>query len=234
VRSARLDDLTWPEVEQAAAEGATLVVPVGSTEQHGPHLPLSTDTDVATALCVRLAERRGDVLVAPAVPYGSAGEHAGFAGTLSIGQEATEMLLVELGRSACDTFARVVFVSGHGGNAGPVGRAVTRLRAEGRDVDVFAAHWEGDPHAGRAETSLQLAITPSRVLLALAEAGDLRPLAEALPLMRAGGVRAVSANGVLGDPCGANAAQGSELLAALVDELSALIAVPNDVVAGAR
>src|SRR3954465_14794293 len=100
----QLSDLTWPEVRRHVDEGALLAVPVGSTEQHGPHLPLSTDTDIAPplcerlapprstdtdialALCERLARTRADVLVAPCVAYGSSGEHAGFPGTLSIGQ----------------------------------------------------------------------------------------------------------------------------------------------------
>ncbi|MCW2496898.1 mycofactocin biosynthesis peptidyl-dipeptidase MftE [Jatrophihabitans sp.] len=223
MRSGYLADLTWPEVQAAASAGVALVIPVGSTEQHGPHLPLSTDTDVAVALCAGLVARVTDVLVAPAVAYGSSGEHAGFAGTLSIGQEATELLLLELGRSAFDTFQRVVFVSAHGGNAGPVSRAAARLRAEGRRVEVFAAHWDGDPHAGRTETSLQLALAPRRVLLANAAAGDVRPLPELLPELISGGVRAVSPNGVLGDPSGASAAEGDELLDVLVGRLATLV-----------
>src|SRR5216683_5305492 len=129
-----LGDLTWPEAARLAAAGAVLAVPVGSTEQHGPHLPLSTDTDVAVALAARLATRLGDVIVAPAVGYGSSGEHAGFAGTISIGQEALELMLVELGRSATATFRHLLFISAHGGNHEPVTRAVRRLRAESRDV----------------------------------------------------------------------------------------------------
>lgn len=142
----RLAELSSPDVAERAAAGAILAVPVGATEQHGPHLPLTTDTDIAKALCDGLAAARQDVLVAPAVAYGSSGEHAGFAGTLSIGQEATELLLVELGRSAAETFGRLLFVSAHGGNAGPVARAVARLRAESRDVEVFQPRWPGDPH----------------------------------------------------------------------------------------
>src|SRR4051794_9768351 len=149
-----LADRTWPEVAEAAERGVVVAVPVGATEQHGPHLPLSTDTDIATALCVRLAEQR-EVLVAPPVSYGSSGEHAGFAGTISIGQPATELALVELGRSAADTFAHLLIVSAHGGNAEPVTRAVTRLRAEGRDVRAWSPHWSDHPHAGRPETAMQ-------------------------------------------------------------------------------
>src|SRR5262245_49371789 len=111
-----LADLAWPDVAERAAAGAVLAVPLGSTEQHGPHLPLSTDTDIAVALCQRLASARPDVLIAPALAYGSSGEHDGFAGTLSIGQPAVERLVLELGRSATKTFRHVLFVSAHGGN----------------------------------------------------------------------------------------------------------------------
>ncbi|WP_326948548.1 mycofactocin biosynthesis peptidyl-dipeptidase MftE [Amycolatopsis sp. NBC_01307] len=215
----RLAELSSPDVAERAAAGAILAVPVGATEQHGPHLPLTTDTDIAKALCDGLAAARQDVLVAPAVAYGSSGEHAGFAGTLSIGQEATELLLVELGRSAAETFGRLLFVSAHGGNAGPVARAVARLRAESRDVEVFQPRWPGDPHAGRPETALQLALRPSGVRMDRAVAGDTRPLAEVLPLLREGGVRAVTATGVLGDPTSATAAEGRELLALLTGAL---------------
>lgn len=214
-----LADLTSPEVGELATAGAVLAVPLGSTEQHGAHLPLSTDTDVAAALCGRLADARSDVLVAPAVPYGSSGEHAGFAGTLSIGRAAVESLVLELGRSAAETFAHVLFVSAHGGNAEPVGRAVARLRAESHDVALFAPHWDGDPHAGHEETSMLLALRPAVVRLDRGEPGDRRPLAELMPLLRAGGVRAVTATGVLGDPTGATGAAG----AALLDELSAAL-----------
>jgi creatinine amidohydrolase len=215
----RLADLSWPEIGQRAALGALLAVPVGSTEQHGPHLPLSTDTDIAVALCDRLAAAHDDVLVAPAVAYGSAGEHAGFPGTLSIGQAALELLIVELVRSATDTFARVLLVSAHGGNADPVTRAVRLLRAESRDVQLFQPTWDGHPHAGRPETSMVLALTPGRVRMDRAVVGDTRPLAELLPRLRSEGVRAVHESGVLGDPLGADADEGTALLEHLAGQL---------------
>ncbi|MDP9434422.1 MAG: mycofactocin biosynthesis peptidyl-dipeptidase MftE, partial [Actinomycetota bacterium] len=154
-----------------------LVVPLGATEQHGPHLPLSTDTDVAVALAQRLGSRRGEIDVAPAVPYGASGEHAGFAGTLSVGQAALELLLVELVRSATGTWTRVLLLSAHGGNADPVRRAVGLLRAESRDVRAWSPSWPGDAHAGRTETSVQLALSPGRVALHAAAAGAPVPLA---------------------------------------------------------
>jgi mycofactocin precursor peptide peptidase len=214
----RLDQTTWPEVSQAGT-GSVLLVPLGSTEQHGPHLPLSTDTDIARALADGADGRLDDVMVAPSLSYGSSGEHQGFPGTLSIGQEATELLLVELGRSASEHFAHMVVVSAHGGNATSVARAMARLSGEGRAVVSWSPSWPGDLHAGRTETSLMLSIDPNRVRLDRVEAGDPRSIEVLLPLLRRQGVASVSANGVLGDPNGASAAEGRALLADAVDQL---------------
>jgi creatinine amidohydrolase len=225
-----LADLTWPEAARLAAEGALLAVPVGSTEQHGPHLPLSTDTDIAAALAVRLAALRPGVVIAPPVSYGSSGEHAGFAGTLSIGQAALELVLTELGRSAAETFGHLVFVCAHGGNAVPARQAVARLRAESREVLLWMPAPKPGPdlplpdaHAGRTETGLQLALTPDRVRSGLAEAGNTASLPRLMPAIRAGGIRAVSRNGVLGDPAGASAAEGARLLDQLAGDLAAAV-----------
>ena len=218
-----LAGLTSAEVGELAAAGALLAVPVGATEQHGPHLPLCTDTDLAVALCARLAAARPGVLVAPPLAYGGSGEHEDFPGTLSIGTEAVELLLVELGRSATRTFSRVLLVSTHGGNADAVRRAERRLRAESRDVRAWLPIWEGDAHAGRAETSLELALAPDRVRPGRAEAGNTRPLTELMPELRRSGVRAVSPNGVLGDPAGASSAEGAALLARLGADLLAAV-----------
>jgi len=156
--SAALADLASVDTEQLAERGAMLVVPLGSTEQHGTPRPLSTDTDVAKALYDGLAKARDDVVVAPALPYGSSGEHAGFAGTRSIGQSATELVVLELGRSATDTFAHVLFVPAHGGNHAAVSRAARRLRAASCDVSMFAQRRVGEAHPGHTETSLQLVL----------------------------------------------------------------------------
>ena len=215
--STELAHTTWPELQTGPE---ILLVPVGATEQHGPHLPLGTDTEIAIALSGAAAQRCPGVRVAPAVAYGSSGEHDGFAGTLSIGQPATELLLVELGRSAAASFRRVVLVSTHGGNAEPVARAVATLRAEGHDVRAFSPDWSADAHAGRAETSLMLALAPLRVQPERAQAGNTTPLPELIGALRASGVRPVSPNGVLGDPAGASAAEGVRLLWRAADALA--------------
>lgn len=209
--------MSWPEV---AAATSILAVPLGSTEQHGPHLPLSTDSDVAVALADRLAAHRDDVLVAPALPYGSAGEHAGFPGTLSIGAAALELVVIELVRSA-DAYLGVVLISGHGGNAEPLARAVATLRAEGRRVLAWAPRVPGgDAHAGHTETSLVLALAPDQVRLEAAEPGEVQPLSAVIDELRRGGVRAVSENGILGDPTGASADSGWRLLDVMAADLT--------------
>ena len=220
--SAPLADVTWPEAERLAGD-AVLAVPIGSTEQHGPHLPISADTEIAVALAAILARARPTAAVAPALPYGSSGEHEGFAGTLSIGQYAFELALVELCRSASATFTRILLINAHGGNAEPLDRAQRRLRAEGRDVRAWAPSWGGDAHAGRTETSLMLALAPERVRRSEASAGNVAPVAALLPRLRAHGVRALSPNGVLGDPAGASAEEGRELLRAAGEELIVMV-----------
>jgi creatinine amidohydrolase len=200
-----------------------LVVPLGSFEQHGPHLPLDTDTRVVMALVDQVAELPF-VVVAPALSFGASGEHAGFPGTLSIGSEVLADVLVELVRSARATCAGVAFVCAHGGNADGIRLAKERARSEGDRVFVWGARVAGgDAHAGRTETSLMLAIAPDTVRYGELEPGRTEALDVLLPQLRAGGVRSVSANGVLGDPTQASAAEGRLLFAALVEELTSVL-----------
>ncbi|HEY8481800.1 MAG TPA: mycofactocin biosynthesis peptidyl-dipeptidase MftE [Spirillospora sp.] len=213
-----LGGAAWPDVR-----GRPLVlVPVGSTEQHGPHLPLSTDTVIAEAVASRAAavlraRGAGPVTVAPAIAYGASGEHAGFPGTISIGHEALRAVIVETVRSLAAWAGRVVFVNGHGGNVAALDAAAGLLRAEGHD-----AAWTGcgvpggDAHAGLTETSMMLHLAPGLVRPFGGVAGDTRPLAALMPELVARGVRAVSPSGVLGDPAGASAEHGRELVEAAV------------------
>lgn len=220
----RLADTVWPEAARLAADGAVLVIPIGATEQHGPHLPVTTDADIAVAVVEAAAATDPLLVVAPVVAYGSSGEHDGFAGTLSIGRSVTEALLVELGRSAVRDFSHVVLACAHGGNASPMAGALRALSAEGHPVTGWWPRWSGDLHAGRTETSLMLAIDPGRVRTERAEAGDRRSADVLQPLLESGGIRSVSANGVLGDPDGAGAAEGERLIRAAAADLAAVVA----------
>ncbi|MGC7101441.1 mycofactocin biosynthesis peptidyl-dipeptidase MftE [Amycolatopsis lurida] len=211
-----LAEATWPD----AASIDLLLVPVGSTEQHGPHLPLDTDTTIAVAVAERVADRLGEAAaVTPPLVFGSSGEHQSFPGTLSIGTEVLHQVVVELVRSARTWVSRVVLVNAHGGNTAALTGAITQLVAEGHDVAWVPCRTEGvDLHAGRTETSLMLYLRPDSVRTGLAVAGNSASLAEILPAMVLGGVAAVSPNGVLGDPAGASAEEGRRLLADLVEQ----------------
>lgn len=214
-----LAGMCWPDVERSTR--LLLVVPLGSLEQHGPHLPMDTDTRIAAEVAARACAGRRGVALAPALPVGASGEHAGFPGTLSIGSDALATCLIELGRHVSLHWPAMLLVNGHGGNADAIAAAMSRLRYERRACWVWHAGLPGsDAHAGRFETSIILALAPGRVRMEAAAPGDRRPLDELLPLLRDRGVRAVSENGVLGDPAGASAAEGERLLAQLTASLT--------------
>jgi mycofactocin precursor peptide peptidase len=208
----------------------TVVIPVGSTEQHGPHLPLDTDTRIAAAVADTAVTKLGrttdgePIMLAPAVAYGASGEHEGFAGTISIGTPALEYLLVEYGRSAANWARRFVFVNGHGGNVAALTAAVCLLRGEGRDAAWCAVTApNADAHAGHTETSVLLHISPSVVRQDECRAGNVAPLGELMAIMRRGGVAAVSDVGVLGDPTTATATAGERIFSEMVDDCVARI-----------
>jgi mycofactocin system creatininase family protein len=230
---------TWTEVAAAAATGSVLLmIPVGSCEQHGPHLPLDTDTVIATALARRAAARLDQerpVLVAPAVAVTASGEHQGFAGTLSIGTEVLNAVIIEMIRSA-NWADEVILVNGHGGNRAAVDAAVGQLRDEGHRVTCW---WPSPPtqvgdhhidrldlHAGLIETSMIAALDPTMI-----RADRIQPGPETVDLdtMLSTGIAAVSSSGVIGDPTTADAVLGEALLGYFVEQLLAEISSSADV-----
>lgn len=234
--AADLGETTWSEVP---VDRSTLLIPLGSLEQHGPHLPLDTDTRIASAVSRSAqAQLAGEVVdhagegdnldldprlttyVAPDIAYGASGEHEGFPGTISVGSSALQQMLIEYGRSAGRWGQRMLFVNGHGGNVQALRAAVDRLRMEGRDVAWFpCATPHADAHAGKSETSLLLHISPDLVRSDRVAVGNVAPIGELMGALRSDGVAAVSPNGILGDPTEASAAAGRALFESMVDRL---------------
>jgi mycofactocin system creatininase family protein len=205
----------WPEVDRQ--DRPLLIVPIGSLEQHGPHLPLDTDARIASAVAATVHATLPQVGLAPCIPIGASGEHAGFPGTLSIGTDALALMVVELVRHASLFWEHVLVINGHGGNATALRSAQRACQFERRSLTLHHIGWEhGDAHAGFSETSLMLHLAPELVRMELAEAGNTEPLQRLLPRLTAGGVRSVSQNGVLGDPRHANAETGAGLFSEIV------------------
>ena len=199
-----------------------VVVPLGAWEQHGNHLPPATDTLIITAVAAAAAATVPGVVLAPTIPVTASDEHRGFDSTLSIGTEAFASSVVAIARSATWA-AGVLFVNGHGGNADGLAIAHEAMDHEGLRHDIWSlpAYDGADAHAGRTETSVMLYLSPDDVDMDAARAGNTTPLRELAPQLRAGGVGAVSANGILGDPRRSDAADGERIFRRWLDDLVA-------------
>jgi creatinine amidohydrolase len=181
LRTHLMVEMTWPEVQEYLADHDTILWPVGSTEQHGLHGGLGSDTITALELARRVAPRV-NALIAPVLQYGVSGAHMHFPGTLAVSRATFAAMVDEVLASMLQHGFRKIFVlSGHGGNNGVLGEAAGRLRHQHDAfcavVPIFAmlkaitppTMWQshvlgpGDGHAGELETSLVLAARPAAV-----------------------------------------------------------------------
>src|SRR3954463_11466051 len=178
-----LKNLTWPEVKSLDFSRLILIFPTGSFEQHGPHLPFTTDTDIASAIAERVEQSMTDrVLLLPTLWPGLSTHHMHFPGTMDVPQMLYIQLITELGKSMASMGAKKVFIlNGHGGNDTPLRAALRDLKtAVPHTRFVFAAYWTlaaktlhevresemgGMGHACEMETSVMLHLPPDRVHL---------------------------------------------------------------------
>jgi mycofactocin precursor peptide peptidase len=235
--------MTWSGLAEAVGFGGTTVIlPLGATEQHGPHLPLGTDTVRAEALADRLAERLGPgTLVAPTLPFGCSDEHRGFPGLMGVEAETLARVILDLARRFADwDVRRLVLLSAHGGNGRALDLALDALRQELPGLEVLTdggleamapalletARREGlsaselGLHAGESETSEMLHLRPELVSESR-DAGFTGDMEVVMDDLRASGLAAVTHTGVLGDPDRADAGRGARYLDAVADELAA-------------
>jgi creatinine amidohydrolase len=205
-----------------------VLLALGSWEQHGAHLPFDTDTVIIEAV-VDAAIRSVDpentqFSVVPTIGVTASDEHNGFAGTLSIGTHNLSDAIVSIARSA--SWARgICIVNGHGGNADALKLVHSALDYENIRHSIWSLpYYEGaDMHAGHTETSLMLHLAPGTVRMDLAEVGAVGDSEMLIERMRAGGIKEVSSNGVVGDPTNANAAHGATMLSFYADHLTKLL-----------
>lgn len=205
-----------------------VLLALGSWEQHGAHLPFDTDTVIIEAV-VDAAIRSVDpentqFSVVPTIGVTASDEHNGFAGSLSIGTNALSDAVVSIARSA--SWARgICIVNGHGGNSDALKLVHSALEYENIRHSIWSLpYYEGaDMHAGHTETSLMLHLAPSTVRMDLAEVGAVGDSEILIERMRAGGIKEVSSNGVVGDPTNATAAHGAIMLSFYADHLTKLL-----------
>ena len=228
-----LDELTNPELEAFLARHATVLVPVGATEQHGPHSPLGTDVLLPREIARRVAERTGTMLVAPAVPYSLSYPHRGFAGEFSLRIETFMAVIRDLAVSfAKSGFRRVVFLNGHYDNTQALAYACAQANVDlPEGVRAFPInHWDGytpeqlrafGMHAGIGEASMVMAINPDLVDAAqlnvehpgFPESKTQSPaLHTAFFFANPGSVHWITKSGTWGDARGASAEKGEEFL----------------------
>lgn len=244
-------DMTTVEVARLAPEGLVAILPIGAIEQHGPHLPLSVDADIAAGIvrhALELVPADLPVTALPLLSVGTSEEHADFPGTLSFRPETVISMVVEIGASLARAgLRRLVILNAHGGQVPALEIAALRLRRERRMLVVPAntydlydagALFPADEvrlgiHGGALETSIMLHLKPDAVRMGEARrfgsatermARDLRHLS---PQGRTGFAwmsQDLNAEGVTGDARLADAAHGAALVAEAARRLAVLLA----------
>ena len=211
-----------------------LLLPLGSFEQHGPHLPLDTDTiiiDSVVTQAMRDSQINSDeFMIAPTIAISASDEHAGFPGTLSTGTEALVQSVVAICRSASWSLG-VCIVNGHGGNSDALSRISSALTYEkiAHSIWSLPSYDGADMHAGHTETSVMLHVAPNKVHTDRIERGTVGDASALVAQMRTSGVAGVSGNGVLGDPTTATSEHGVAVLNLYSSSLAShLAAISNE------
>lgn len=244
MKTIRMEEMNWPDVRAALAAGyTTAVVAVGSTEQHGPHLPTMTDTRIGDAVAHRVALKLGNALQARTIPVGVSDHHLAFGATLSLKPETLKLIVRDYVNSLVqDDFRRVIFLPSHGGNFAPVAQAIEDARKAhpgigitgytdllafvgflGRASAEFGiSEEESGGHAGENETSFMMALEPELVARDRLAPGYLGPTGEReIRIVLEKGMPALTQSGVMGDPRKASAEKGEAYLEKLADFLVA-------------
>jgi creatinine amidohydrolase len=241
-------ELTSPEAAAAVGSGAILCLPMGSLEQHGPHLPLHTDTVLAEAFTAALVARWGetyDLWQLPALPIGLSREHAWASGTVSLSVATMTALLRELAGAIARTFParNLVVINGHGGNRGLLESLVREIAGD-FGLNICAMHLGAmisppgggnsiEIHGGKDETSAMLALAPE--LVRQERMADSRPPADRAAVRtlildpatswpwRSDDPR-IADRGVIGDAPAASVEHGRAIVARAVEAAGAVLA----------
>ena len=244
-----LESLSGPAAGARLGAGATVLVPIGAIEQHGPHLPLSTDFVVADEVAKATVAALGDELdiwALPTLPFSKSNEHAWSAGTIWLSNDTIHRVLDDIGRCVASSGAkRIVFLNGHGGNTTLLNVACRELRLAYGLLTFLVhpfippAYAAPDPaqvssqstelgmgiHAGLEETAIMLHLRPDEVNMDLATRNVPEWLADNTHVRFGGSVQFgwlsndFGPDGHIGDPTGATAGLGKKLFEQSVEGL---------------
>jgi creatinine amidohydrolase len=242
--------LSWPEVGRAAKDGRVPIVPIGTLEDHGPHLPIDTDVTLVEAICRGAASELGDATVLlPPIVHGYSPHHMDFPGTVTIGWDTFCRYCTDVASSLVrHGFTRILLVNGHGSNQNLVEMAARLTMVEHPDSLVAAAFYLSGPesqkviadtrdsqrggmgHACELETSLYLHLEPDAVDMSLAVDEEAYPVSEHLwmdwadgPLKLMPWWSSFSRSGVQGAATMATPSKGKRLFEAAVDEVVSFV-----------
>ena len=244
-----LEDLSWSEVKKLKWSRIIVLFPFGSFEQHGPHLPLTTDTDIVTAVARGIEKNRPNkIMCLPTLWPGHSTHHLFFPGTLSVSQMPYIQMVIELCRSVLKMGAQKIFLlNGHGGNDVPLRAALRELKTEFPKAQfVFASYWtlasesikkirESGPgglaHACEMETSIMLHLCPERVKQKLGKRDGPKhtdPYRKAdmqygRPVYFVNEFHEVTKTGTIGHPDLASAEKGKRFLDGIVKDVTAFV-----------
>ena len=235
MKTIKMEDMNWPDIQKAIDDGyRTVVVGVGSTEQHGPHLPTKTDTLIGEMLAFRFAMEWGKALQAKTIPVGCSEHHLAFPGTISLKAPTLKAILSDYTESlAKQGFETIIYLPSHGGNFAAVKEAIQEQQTKFPELKIVGytdlmglmgclfkvseefgiTPDEAGAHAGENETSFILAFADHLVQEDRFSPGYLGPLGEKeVKLIIQKGMPALSEKGVLGDPTKASAEKGAVYL----------------------
>jgi creatinine amidohydrolase len=242
VKNIRMTEMTWPDVKSAIEQGyLSVVVAVGSTEQHGPHLPTMTDTRIGDEAAHRVAIKLGHTLQARTISVGCSKHHLAFPGTISLREETLRMIILDYIDSLISSgFNRIIFIPLHGGNFPTVQATVKEAQKAHQGIEIIgvtditglvgslteaSAEFgitvnEAGSHAGESETSLMMALEGNLVIKDRLAPGYVGLTGEKeLKTMREQGIHVLTKNGVIGDPRKASADKGEVYLDRLTEFL---------------
>jgi creatinine amidohydrolase len=241
-KSIRMAEMAWPDIKSAIEQGyATVVVAVGSTEQHGPHLPTMTDSRIGDDLAHRVAMKLGHTLQAITITVGCSKHHLSFPGTISLRDETLRMIILDYIDSFIHGgFNRIIFLPVHGGNFPIVQATVKEAQIAHQGIEIIgvtdvtklldcmhaaSAEFginanESGAHAGESETSIMMALEKNLVIKDRFAPGYVGLTGEKeLKILFEQGISALTKNGVLGDPRKASADNGEMYLNRLTEFL---------------